>query len=360
MRFRVFPCDLEGSGCYRTIYPYGMIEQNTSHEVIMAAERVDDRILLPIPECMIGYGEKSVSDELEEEMFMDSDIYVFQRPVEKLYPGVIMKLKYAGKKVVVDLDDYMHGLSPIGPKASMSRLKKRASSEALTLCIRMADVITVSTERLRQEYSKMNPNTVVLRNKLRKQDFEHITPSWSQDRDKVRVGWMGLMRYRANDLSILKPWLNKFLKRHPEVLFVNVGGTQAMDYLCIPKDRRETYPSAVFPTHFDATSEIDIGLVPLTKNSFNESKSYLKGMEYGAVGAMVIASRTEEYKRWVDVGANGLLASTAEEWMDVLEYALEDDNWRLMAEDNWIKANNNLINDHWDDWLSLYEAKVAA
>lgn len=324
----------------------------------MAAQMTNDRMLLPIPPGMIGYGEKDLSEDLDTELFLDSDVYIFQRPLEKIYPGVIMKLKHAQKKVVVELDDHMHGLAPMGPKAALSKMKKRSSTEALALCVRMADMVTVSTQALKEEYEKYNSNVVVLPNYLRTQDFAGIPPSWTQDREKVRVGWMGLMDYRANDLSLLKPWLLKFLKRHPEVVFVNVGSKQALDYLCVPKDRRMDFPAAVFPAHFAPTSAIDIGLVPLTKNRFNECKSNLKGMEYGAVGACVIASDLPEYKDWIYDGGNGFLVNSRNSFESNLEDALTADLWRDLAENNWHKANEHTIEAHWKEWLEVYGLSV--
>lgn len=354
MNFRVFPCDLEGSGCYRTIYPYGLIDRFTDHEVVMEAEMHDDRMLLPIPAGMVGYGNETAESDIEAELFMSSDVYVFQRPLEKIYPGVVMKLKVAGKKVVVELDDWMHGIASPTPKAGLKKAAKRSSVDALSLCVRMADIVTVSTEALAEQYRKINPNVVVIKNRIRQRDFEALPLAYARERKdgKIHVGWMGLMNYRAKDLSIIKPVLHKFLARHKNVVFVNVGSQLALDYLGVPKAQRIHHESVTFPGHFLPTSDIDIGLVPLTTNLFNECKSYLKGMEYGAIGAAVIASPTREYREWVTEGVNGYLAEETWEWLDCLEQAIYHDEWRQLGRANHEKAMDNLITAHYEDWLA--------
>lgn len=354
MRIRLFPCDLEGSGCYRLVYPYGFIASNTEHETMMEAQKSEGAVLLPIPPGMIGFADDAKAD-LDVELFMSDDVYVFQRPMENVYPGVLLKLVQAGKKVVVDMDDFMHGGLPSSPGKSVKG-NKRSSVEALTLCLRMASMVTVSTDSLAEFYSRYNPNVVVIRNRLRNKDFANITPSYEKDRP-LRIGWMGLVDYRMNDLSLIKPWLNRFLKAHPEVTFVNVGSKAALDYLCVPKGRRMHFDRREFPKHFEPTSEIDIGLVPLTRNRFNECKSSLKGMEYGAVGAAVVASPTHEYERWVDEAWNGGLCHKASDWEDWLEWMVSDDNWRRCGEENRRKAMDNLIDNHWGEWLQALEAR---
>lgn len=348
MRIRLFPNDLEGSGCYRMLYPYGHLDVGGDAEIVMEGEMRDGKFLLPIPPAAVGYQDPSPEDEVSIARFMDSDIYVFQSPLKQIYPGVLAKLQMRNKKVVVELDDYMHGMASTATK----NLGKSShnSIEALEHCVRMADLVTVATAELRTQYRKLNPNIVVLPNYLRRHDFNHIEPSYKKDREQIRVGWMGLMDYRVNDLSLIKPWIRRFLKAHPEVVFVNVGSKDALDYLCIPKDRRLHFERATFPRHFEPTSEIDIGLVPLTKNAFNESKSHLKGMEYGAVGATVIASPTREYRTWVEDGTNGLLVESGD-WEDCLEFALQDDNWETLAHQNHLKALENLIEDHYKEWV---------
>ena len=60
---------------------------------------------------------------------------------------------------------------------------------------------------------------------------------------------------------------------------------------------------------------IQVGLVPLTRNPFNEAKSYLKGLEYVAAGIPFIATPTEEY-RLLEAAGIGRLAETPDEWRD--------------------------------------------
>ncbi len=56
-----------------------------------------------------------------------------------------------------------------------------------------------------------------------------------------------------------------------------------------------------------------VGIVPLEPSGFNDSKSYLKGLEYASLGVPFVASPTSEYVKFNRYGL-GVLASREYEW----------------------------------------------
>ena len=56
-----------------------------------------------------------------------------------------------------------------------------------------------------------------------------------------------------------------------------------------------------------SVAELGVGLVPLLDSAFNRAKSWLKGLEYAALGVPFVASPTPEYVKLAGLGA-GLLA----------------------------------------------------
>lgn len=346
---------MEGVGSYRIIYPYGLIDQFSEHSVLIGMEEVEaggrQKMLLNVPEAVVGGPHGQDADE-----FLDSDVYVLQRPLETLYAPVAAWLKQHGKTVVMDVDDYVHGLAAAHTARGQVAASPRHSFETMLHCFPYVDLLTVTTPMLAELYGDRVPRTVVLPNRLLRRDWEEIVPAYAQERGRVRVGWQGWMGIRGDDLRVLKRMMRKWLRKHRNVVFVNVGKPDALTYMDIPRDQRVHVPGARFPGHAPLVARIDIGLVPLQMSTFNEAKSCLKGMEYGACGIPCIASPTAEYRGWVDEGSNGYLANTPGEWMDALDAMLEGERWRELGRNNRVKAHQNFLDDCWADWLTPYAA----
>jgi glycosyltransferase involved in cell wall biosynthesis len=98
---------------------------------------------------------------------------------------------------------------------------------------------------------------------------------------------------------------------------------------------------------------LDIGLVPLAYNRFNQSKSWCKGLEYNAMGIPVVASASREYRSFVRPGVNGLLVRH-NNWTQQVSAVLDDlDNYRDGARK---VAAEYMIDDHVHRWVEAYES----
>jgi hypothetical protein len=62
------------------------------------------------------------------------------------------------------------------------------------------------------------------------------------------------------------------------------------------------------PDYPAALARLDVGVVPLASSDFNRAKSWLKGLEMAAVGAVPIASPTPDYVR---LAAEGLCVTAS-------------------------------------------------
>lgn len=287
------------------------------------------------------------------------DVLVLQRVVDPRVPGIIANLRRRSPHtlVVYDIDDWYDAIPAYNPA--------RANVEpVLDVChelMGMADLITTSTPELAEGYARLG-RTAVLPNYL-DPDLWTGNDHYRLSREHIHVGWMGAFNWRGGDLELLKDWVPGFLDDHPEVRFVAVGCGELLDYLGIaglvsPK----LYPTAdnwVRPyEHLPAMlAWLDIGLVPLTYNRFNQAKSWCKGLEYNAMGVPAVASPSREYRRFVDPGTNGYLVRR-NNWADVVTRAI--DNLSTLRDGARRTAARYFIDDHIGRWVDAYDRSLVA
>lgn len=277
-----------------------------------------------------------------------ADVVVLQRVVAPFVPELIRRLQVVGSTVVYDVDDWYDAIPDYNPA---SRTVTGDTLAMLHDALRAADLITCSTPELAEGYARFGP-TAVLPNYL-DPDLWGDAHRYRRPRTEVHVGWMGDAKARIADLALLRDWLPGWLDRNPGVKFVGVGsGPELFDYLGVggltPSGERILHPYEHLPA---LLSWVDVGLVPLVHNRFNQAKSWCKGLEYNAAGAAVVASGSREYRSFVQPGVNGFLAH--KDWPSVLDRTLDrlDD---LRAGARRI-AEEHMIDRHIGQWVDAWQ-----
>lgn len=355
MRVCLIPTDTWGVGSYRCWMP-GSELANRGHEVFTYFDKEalngwhptegnrPLRNAIPVlGERLAGLrNPKLLPAELPEGF--DADTYVLQRRFEWWMPWAIARLRAFGKHVVVELDDLYDNLPATSPGAKPFRDYPATpdkdgwpplngfSIDKFNESLQYASLVTVSTPALVDHYGQYTDNIVVLPNYLDWDMWADVQPQFEVERPRVRVGWMGWLSWRDNDLAVIREFMRDWLLAHPHVEFVSIGekpGAKTVhDYLAIPREQRRTIPGRRFQELADIVATIDIGLVPLDRNDFNECKSWLKGLEYSAAGIVPIATPTQQYRQLIEPGSNGFLASTPDEWAAVLDELVADHELR--------------------------------
>lgn len=290
----------------------------------------------------------------------DPDILVIVRVMNADLPAVVRQIRRDGRTTVVyDADDWFLGVPDYNPASRLSPLAVGAMHDAMSL----SHLVTCSTPELAEGYSRLN-RTVVLPNYLDSEIWTDNDHLWV-DHDGIHVGWLGAFGWRAGDLDLLKPWLPRFLDDHPDVRFVAAGCGELLDYLGIdglttpksddvlPGFNSNLHPYAHLPAMLGG---IDIGLVPLTYNRFNQAKSWCKGMEYNAMGIPAVASPSREYRRFVRPGVNGYLVRH-NEWARTVERAIAD--LPALRAGALLTASRYFIDDHIAKWVAAYASVFA-
>ena len=381
MRICLLPSDMDAPGSYRLLFPGRQLAEKGGHKVMLPPYRPKE---MPDGRRRYQFDVNLAPPEPH------ADLWVLQQRLERLWPEKgVQRLRESGIATIAEVDDNYLELPSYNPafkgthpyvrddgvvlnrqerrriksKTGWQRTPPNASNrDHMHAMFQRVDAMTVSTPYLADLYRPFNDRIHVLRNCLDWDMWEDITPQYEVKRERLRIGYLGVFRYRQGDLEVIRDVIEPFMLKHPEVDFV--ANTDAVhDFLRVPAGQRITIGEYDFLPRGDSThalpgmtAVLDIGLVPLASNGLNEAKSHLKGMEYNAAGIPFIASNTESYRFWTAEGQNGLIVRDPKDWMSYLEYLVAmDDERRQMGEAGRRMASRQTVQELWPEWQDVYE-----
>ncbi len=298
---------------------------------------------------------------IQETVPLDADVYVIQTGShiwQKEWTDWLRK-ENPQAKFVLELDDRLHGVPTYNPGKGDPAQRKDINRRHAQHAVEEADAVSVSTQELFRFYGQWNPNVTVVPNYLHWPMWT-IPPVYERnDWTRFRVGYMGNADFHRDDLKQWASALQAWLQKHPDVEFVAAGDPRLHTIVGTPRGQRVTTAKVWF-RNLDLqtiTSTFDVGLAPLVKNSFNEAKSCLKGMEYGGCGIPVLASPTEEYLRFVQDGETGFHVKTGEQAVAALDLLYNDRKLlREMGEAAYDRARDHALDRHIGEWESFFQA----
>jgi len=356
MKICYIPSDPSGPGYYRCLFPATYLEK-AGHEILFPPYKITG------PDqngkMTVNFGDR----------WPVADVYVIQRRQEKgLSTRIVPELQRQGHVVVLEADDDDFHIPGWHPAHKASKANPQLNPHWLRQTARLADYVTVSTPYLGRVYGKINPNVTVIQNYLEWEMWKNVTPVYERnDWERVRVGWMGAIALREGDIRSLAGTLGPWLRANPQVDFVVAGdgADKVHDLVGTPEAQRITLPGVDFDEEkIHEMLQFDIGLVPLSPEPFNEAKSYLKGMEYGACGIPCVAQSTEQYREWVDEGENGFLCTRPRDWTRSLDALVGDPTLReRMGRAARQKARNyslDVQSHRWKEFFKSLEPDVLA
>lgn len=303
--------------------------------------------------------------KLHLDRIADADMVVIQRdfPADiDAYEQVIQMARDSGKCVLYDIDDLLIDLPQEHPDTERYIPGRFPILRAIT----EADAVTVASETLKSHLQDFNPNIHVLPNYLLDEVWENIQLPYADETDEdgpITIGYMGGHSHRP-DLDMVEPVLRRILDRYDEEIRLQFWGIEPSPGLA--GDPRVSAAHLQY-ADYDQFSEYlsqqtaDILIAPLKDSSFNRSKSWLKFLEYSALGAPGVYSNLEPYREIVQDGKTGYLASTLNEWHDYLTKLIEDPGLRKKIGEKAFKdvRENYMLSDHVHQWKELYERVTA-
>lgn len=313
-----------------------------------------------------------VPNDVMFRMCMLSDVVVFHRPMDKKQLEAAKLLKQAGKMIVMDNDDTYIPDSGVPTQmfgALNDKLKKavRNIDSVLKDFAKEADLVTVSTDFLAEEYKSVTDKVVTLGNCIDPMDWSNPKRN---ETDEIRIGIVGSVASNQ-DYQIIIPLLDK-LKENPKVkicLFAlpkKSEGTKWAVEMYKPefefwdKYNVEWTPFCQVEDYMDILNnlKLDIMLIPRADNYFNRAKSNVKFLEASMCAVPVIAQGFPDglspYQVNPEDTKHLIIANNEQEWIDATIDLIDNKDKRREMGD---KAREYVINNYniaknahkWDD-----------
>lgn len=249
-------------------------------------------------------------------------------------------------RLVLGLDDLVGSLPEKSNLHDHWRRNYPDAKARLRKVLKTCNALVVSTDPLADFARSMIDEIVVVPNRLRKSVWGGQT-SQRRAGKKPRVGWVGAAQHRG-DLELIYEVIQQ---THQDVEWVFMG-------MSLPQFRpyvAETHPFVRFEDYPRKVAELnlDLAVAPLEINPFNESKSNLRLLEYGAMGWPVVCTDIVPYQTndapvcRVPNQAAAWVEAIRERVHDLDAAAKEGDALRAWVDRHyWLEENN-------DDWFRV-------
>jgi len=284
-----------------------------------------------------------------------ADVIIIQREagefsLERL-DSWLKEWRSAGGKLVYEVDDDLldaRGLNQRGFNGDSTELNKKVRWLA-----KVANAVTVSTPELHQKFLQLNPNVHLIPNALDSELWRIGKPPLTgpgvfqkKAGDPIRIGYIGTPTH-DQDLKIVAEAMRMIEAEYGNKVEIEVIGafqnSSPMFGKRIGLPKKNDYPN--FVDWLQRRVHWDIGIIPLADDSFNKSKSYLKFLEYAALGLAIVCSNVGPYQSIIRSGENGILVKNGtESWYTTLTSLIENKTQQqLLARNAFTELTQNYL-----------------
>lgn len=193
-------------------------------------------------------------------------------------------------KLVLEVDDDLFSTHPTSVIAHgfFSQPEIQANLRAN---IKVAHLVTVTTEALAERLRSLNPNVAVLPNCIPEALLDH-TPTRRDD--VVTIGWGGSPTHQIDWHKTAEP-IARVIRRHPESEMHLMGWAPDRLWPLLPENRRRHTKWIASVDDLHRAIDYHVGVVPLWANTFNLAKSDVKLLELSALGIPAVCSDVGPY-----------------------------------------------------------------
>ena len=257
------------------------------------------------------------------------DLMIMDRGIDHDEVGKFAGFRHfsPGMRMIVDFDDDFTDVPGWNPSRT-NYLPGQTAYEAGLNHLRLAEMVTVSTEPLRERFRKRAHTIRCVPNLIDPVDWAGLPVDPTRGEDPhLRVLYGGAMGHYG-DLDVAKEGLESMIRRQPVPWrLVCFGAAPAWLHqvskdmpgkvIVLPWAQFSDYPSAVAWGGFDA------GIAPLAEHPFNEAKSIIKWSELAIQGIPLLCSDVGPYAE-IPSGAALKVRNTPAGWAQGLNEMLLD------------------------------------
>lgn len=318
------PTDYWACGQYRIIQPYRDLALRYNK-----MSKYEFRLCLPQNHKRITL-----------DMFKDYDVVVVQRVISQSQLDFIKQLKKMKKIVIQEIDDNLYDVATDNP--FHKAMKGSNYKDIFRQSLKIVDFLHVTTQELKDIFVKLSkvdekkvyvfPNAIDTSHPLIDENYNRRNEAPT---DKIIFGWQGGSSH-TSDLKYLN-FIPEILDKYPNTMFAFCSHRKLFDdnfsHLMKTHKNRVIMIEPVqdtFDNFPNLPSLFDIGLAPLKDTRFNDCKSYLKCLEYGAWGIPTICSVNPDYQRFNEItnGLNVMVKNDKKEWVEAISKMIEDETYR--------------------------------
>jgi hypothetical protein len=340
----VYPADVTGCGHFRLIWPAQEL-QRLGYDVTV----------MPPNERGAFHAEIKNNQVTKVAYPRDADVIVLQRVSHKYLAQAVDVIRRDGVAVIMDIDDDLSTIHPNNPAWAMLHPKSGGGTNVqdhswqhVELAARSATLTIVSSDALAAKYRGIH-GTRVLHNRVP----NHYLDVSHEDSDVV--GWCGSAWTHPDDGPEVGPAVARLVNAGHRFAFVGPRDYVARSFGITDDDFTCTggVPIEEWPGYL---TQLGIGIAPLADTKFNSAKSWLKPMEYAALGIPCVMSPRAEYLRLHRETGIGVLADRPKEWYRELRKLVEDVAYRQEAGARAREAAAKLTYaDHAWRWMEVWD-----
>lgn len=278
---------------------------------------------------------------------------------------LLLVAKAKHKPVVFDIDDiifltkYAKNYCEVIGDTSEKMLKKQNFDFDLfektfnQCCYSTASTYFIA-EKMKQEGKKVG----VIHNGFNNTQLNIAEKAIKTEKKEMAISYLSGTKTHDRDFEQALPAIVRIMNEYPD-LKLKVAGY--LDLSVIPENLKTRVKPACYMNwqrlmKYSATNYINIAPLDIN-NEFCHAKSELKFFESALVGVPTVASATDTFKRAINSGENGMLASNEEEWYNSLKKLLDDKEFYKKISVNAKKsALENYSPEHIsDEALAVYK-----
>lgn len=257
-------------------------------------------------------------------------------------------IKWKGIKFILDFDDAIfHNYD-----ASSKKIVRSLFGQKIATISKLADHIITGSPYLTEYFQQYNSAVTEIPTSI---DFGKYESAYhpSIQGDRFLIGWLG-SNATAKNLVPLIPVFQTISEKYPKVIFAFCGISASV----VSKFEKFRYEITEWSPANELLflNKIDLGIMPLEMNKFNNGKCGFKLIQYMAMGKPTVSTPLAANIK-IDHQSGNLFANENHEWIDAFDKAiLAYDLLKVVGERNRLVVKREYsIQSNYQKYLAIYK-----